>query len=151
MPVHILPPDVPRNDKALAVLLHRMFGIGQPSEGEDENDPEDWRFAVREGAKVKCSRTKRGASLAELHVAALYCQAHGFRVDGVTWLYPHIAAAWRWWDGREPPPTDLDEEFTEAIRYEMREHGPDSEWLGRLLRTSPQWRAEVLAEYRADA
>ena len=146
--VHTLPAQLPASDGALFGALHQMFGIGE----WDECTTPYWRFRQVEAAKVKRSRAKHDASIAEVYVAGLYCQAHGITVLGVTWLYAHIGAAWKWWDSHESGTGYLDIDYAAAIREEMRVSGwgPNaSPWLERLLRAAPQYRAEVLDEYDA--
>ncbi len=137
----VLPAGTPHTDGALFDYLHQWWGIGDYD--EDTHGPW-WKWRRNQVARVKASRTKREASLAELYIAALYCRATNQRVEGVTWLYRHIAAGWRWWEGQPVHDPTLTA-YADAVRIESA--NPDPTWLHRLMRADPAHRQALLDQW----
>ncbi len=145
--IHTLPAHLPPNDAKLFDVLHEWYGVGDFYDDEDSDTPW-WRWRVAQISRVKSSRASRDASLPDLYVALLYCKAHNLPVEGVTWLYRHIAKAWRWWDRLEAVHhTEPSTAYADAIRMEAV--NPDPSWLARLMRAAPTERDEVLAQWQA--
>jgi hypothetical protein len=139
-----IPAGTPVTDGKLFDALHEWFGIGLYD--EDLHGPW-WSWRIKQVARIKSSRIKRDVALADLYVSALYCRAHGINIEGVTWLYRHLRAAWAWWDGATiVAATAPDALYAEAIRVESANQ--DDRWLTRLLRASPASREEVLKEWQ---
>ena len=157
MAAHVLPADSPANDAQLFDRLHALFGFGdwtaQPpvdSDGElAAGGVPWWKFRGIETAKIKAMRRKRGLSLAELHVAALYCRAHDITVPGPGWLSTHVRDAWVWWDERVVAGVDAGGEADWEAAVHQEVGNPDPTWRDQLLRASPEMRAEVAAAWAA--
>ena len=134
----------PASDAELFDLLYRLFGIGD----HDQDDAQPWyKFRLREIAKLKAIRKKRGVSLADFTLAARYCYRRRVTVHD-SWQVPqHLAQARR--EAKAAATSDLSQQIEAAVAAEQAGHRPDQQWVTRLLRARGRYRVEVLEAWRS--
>lgn len=130
------------SDAAIVDQLHQYFGAG------DYDGVTPWhQFRMKEIAKVKRYREKRGVAAEDLLLAIQYARATRQHVAGHWALYDLVLPAIRWRRGEDKvaQTRDLEDLIAEAIAVEgAKENSP---WLHRLIRAAGPAREEVYREW----
>jgi hypothetical protein len=130
----------PETDAQLFDMLHSLFGIGN---FDDSGVEQWWQFRIREIAKLKAIRKRRGISLADLAVTARYCHRHHEQVRESWQVCGFITDAKR--EARRLAVPALSQEVRDALELERALPGPDSAaWVERLLMTRGPFRRDVV-------